>query len=70
MLMTGPVLPPSVSALPAQRKAERLERLRDDPYYLMDDRPSSTRSASMNAADVDAIPVVRLDDLPPLSAQG
>ncbi|OJT09578.1 AP-3 complex subunit delta-1 [Trametes pubescens] len=52
-----------------RRKAERLERLRDDPYYLMDDRPSSTRSASMNAADVDAIPVVRLDDLPPLSAQ-
>ncbi|KAI0652531.1 Ap3d1 protein [Trametes meyenii] len=49
-----------------RRKAERLERLRDDPYYLIDDRPSS-RTASLNAADVDAIPVVRLDDLPPLS---
>ncbi|KAI9060492.1 Adaptor protein complex AP-3 delta subunit [Trametes sanguinea] len=48
-----------------RRRAERLERLRDDPYYLIDDRPSSTRSVS--AADVDAIPVVKLDDLPPLS---
>ncbi|KAI0354633.1 Ap3d1 protein [Trametes cingulata] len=50
-----------------RRKAERLERLRDDPYYLVDDRPSSTRAASLNAADVDSIPVVKLDDLPPLS---
>lgn len=47
-----------------QRKAERLERLRDDPYYLMDDRPPPTR---LGAADVDSIPVVKLDDLPPLS---
>ncbi|KAH9929816.1 adaptin N terminal region-domain-containing protein [Fomitopsis serialis] len=45
-----------------RRKAERRERLRDDPYYLIDDRPSR---ASVN--DVDSIPVVRLDDLPPLS---
>ncbi|CDO73429.1 hypothetical protein BN946_scf185013.g63 [Trametes cinnabarina] len=48
-----------------RRKAERLERLRDDPYYLIDDRTSSTMSVS--ALDVDAIPVVKLDDLPPLS---
>ncbi|EPT03380.1 hypothetical protein FOMPIDRAFT_1022378 [Fomitopsis schrenkii] len=46
-----------------RRKAERRERLRDDPYYLIDDRPS--RSSSVN--DVDSIPVVRLDDLPPIS---
>ncbi|PCH34264.1 Adaptor protein complex AP-3 delta subunit [Wolfiporia cocos MD-104 SS10] len=45
-----------------RRKAERLERLRDDPYYLIDDRPS-LKQTSVN--DVDAIPVVRLDDLPP-----
>ncbi|KAI0368886.1 Ap3d1 protein [Pilatotrama ljubarskyi] len=50
-----------------RRRAERLERLRDDPYYLVDDRPSTTRAASLNAADVDSIPVVKLDDLPPLS---
>ncbi|KAI0334057.1 Ap3d1 protein [Cubamyces sp. BRFM 1775] len=49
-----------------RRRLERLERLRDDPYYLIDDRPSST-PVSMHAADVDSIPVVKLDDLPPLS---
>ncbi|PIL31329.1 hypothetical protein GSI_06027 [Ganoderma sinense ZZ0214-1] len=47
-----------------RRKAERLERLRDDPYYLMDDRPPPR----LGAADVESIPVVRLDDLPPLAA--
>ncbi|GJE89511.1 AP-3 complex subunit delta [Phanerochaete sordida] len=45
-----------------RRKAERLERQRDDPFYLADDRSS----ARAPAEDVDAIPVVRLDDLPPL----
>ncbi|KAI0640096.1 Ap3d1 protein [Trametes polyzona] len=50
-----------------RRKAERLERLRDDPYYIIDDRPPATRQVSLNAAEVDAIPVVKLDDLPPLS---
>ncbi|CCL98144.1 uncharacterized protein FIBRA_00138 [Fibroporia radiculosa] len=50
-----------------RRKAERLERLRDDPYYLIDDRPSSTKP---NTNDVDAIPVIRLDDLPPLPHSG
>ncbi|OBZ78815.1 AP-3 complex subunit delta-1 [Grifola frondosa] len=44
------------------RRAERLERMRDDPYYLIDDRPSM----KPNPVDVDSIPVVRLDDLPPL----
>lgn len=45
-----------------QRKAERLERLRDDPFYLADDRPAT----KPKVADLDSIPVVRLDDLPPL----
>ena len=51
-----------------QRKAERLERLREDPYYLMDDRPPPTQSAP-SADDVDSIPVVRLDDMPPLPTE-
>jgi AP-3 complex subunit delta-1 len=44
-----------------QLKAERLERMRDDPYYIVDD-PSSKPPP----LDVDSIPVVRLDDLPPM----
>ncbi|EJD54241.1 Adaptor protein complex AP-3 delta subunit [Auricularia subglabra TFB-10046 SS5] len=49
-------------------KAERLERMRDDPYYLFDDRPKRTASGSAAAAvDVDSIPVVKLEfALPPL----
>ncbi|KIK97687.1 hypothetical protein PAXRUDRAFT_200770 [Paxillus rubicundulus Ve08.2h10] len=41
-------------------KAERLERMRDDPYYITDDR-----SQKPAVDDVDSIPVVRLDELPP-----
>jgi AP-3 complex subunit delta-1 len=44
-----------------QLKAERLERMRDDPYYIMDDR-----SQKPPAADIDSIPVVRLDGPLPL----
>jgi len=43
----------------AQRKAERLAQLRDDPYYIMDDRPSKV-------LEVDSIPVVHLEDMPPI----
>lgn len=39
-----------------------MERLRDDPFYLADDRPAT----KLKVDDVDSIPVVRLDDLPPL----
>jgi len=45
-----------------RQKAERLERMRDDPYYIVDDR--SFKPPPLN--DVDSIPVVRLDDLPPM----
>jgi AP-3 complex subunit delta len=38
-----------------------MERMRDDPFYLADDR-----HAQPKVEDVDNIPVVRLDDLPPL----
>ena len=44
-------------------KAERLERQKDDPFYLTDDRTSRKTAQP----DVDSIPIVRLDDLPPLS---
>ncbi|KAF8956094.1 adaptin N terminal region-domain-containing protein [Flammula alnicola] len=43
-----------------KRKAERLEQLRDDPYYIVDDRPRSVE-------DVDSIPVVHLDGMPPIN---
>ncbi|KAJ2927707.1 hypothetical protein H1R20_g9399, partial [Candolleomyces eurysporus] len=42
-----------------RRKAERLNQLKDDPYYIMDDRPKISQ-----VEDVDSIPVVRLDDVP------
>ncbi|KAJ7204362.1 adaptin N terminal region-domain-containing protein [Mycena pura] len=48
-----------------QRVAERLDRLRDDPYYIIDDRPSTSKRIH---DDVDSIPVVRLDDMPSLAA--
>ncbi len=41
-----------------------MELRRHDPYYIPD-RPYSVPGTSTN--DIDAIPVVRLDDLPPLS---
>lgn len=47
----------------AQLKAERLERMKDDPYYIMDD---SMRKPQTPAEDIDSIPVVRLDDMPPM----
>lgn len=37
--------------------------LRDDPYYIVDPLPSSRPDN-----DVESIPVVRLDDLPPLNS--
>ncbi|KAJ7492282.1 adaptin N terminal region-domain-containing protein [Mycena latifolia] len=45
-----------------QRLAERRERLREDPYYIIDDRPST----SMRDDDLDSIPVVRLEGMPSL----
>ena len=43
---------------PIQRKAERLEQLRDDPYYIIDDQPLKP-----TANNVDAIPVVKLEGM-------
>ncbi|KAJ7897229.1 Adaptor protein complex AP-3 delta subunit [Mycena olivaceomarginata] len=47
------------------RVAERRERLRDDPYYIMDDKPSTSKRVVDD--DIDSIPVVRLDDMPSLA---
>jgi len=43
----------------ARRKAERLERMRDDPYYIIPDAPKTPNT------EVDSIPIVRLTDTPP-----
>ena len=39
--------------------------MREDPYYITDERPTRTV-----VDDVDSIPVVRLDDLPPPLPKG
>ncbi|VDC05752.1 unnamed protein product [Peniophora sp. CBMAI 1063] len=45
-------------------REDRLERQRDDPYYI----PTATPMRSTPPEDIDSIPVVRLDDLPPMHA--
>ncbi|KAI0271465.1 Ap3d1 protein [Gloeopeniophorella convolvens] len=45
-----------------KRRAARLELHRDDPYYIADKSSSAPLTG-----DIDSIPVVRLDDMPPLS---
>jgi hypothetical protein len=40
--------------------------MRDEPYYIVDDRPSMS-TTTPSREDIDAIPVVRLEDMPPLS---
>jgi len=49
------------SIFSTQRKTERLAQLRDDPYYIIDDRPKRLEE------DIDSIPVVHLDDIPPIT---
>lgn len=44
-----------------QRRAERREQLKDDPYYIIDDPPPKPTEE-----DVEAIPVVRLENMPSL----
>ncbi|KIJ53612.1 hypothetical protein M422DRAFT_222276 [Sphaerobolus stellatus SS14] len=52
---------PEEAAERERRRADRLERLKDDPYYLTDDRP--TQKAPAHDDDIDSIPVVKLDGL-------
>lgn len=42
-----------------QKKAERREQLKDDPYYILDDTPSKPTDEEVND-----IPVIRLEDMP------
>ena len=48
-----------------QQRAARLELLKNDPYYLVDDRPQSTtpKQQGIPVDDVESIPVVKLDSL-------
>ncbi|THH03450.1 hypothetical protein EW145_g6241 [Phellinidium pouzarii] len=47
----------------ARAKARRMEMLRDDPYYIIEDPPKNRE-----LIDVDSIPVVRLDNLLPINS--
>ncbi|KAF8807917.1 Ap3d1 protein [Phlegmacium glaucopus] len=58
--MDSDVETPEEIAQREKRKAERLAQLRDDPYYIMDDQPSKA------VENVDSIPVVHLEDMPPI----
>ncbi|KAJ7597757.1 adaptin N terminal region-domain-containing protein [Mycena floridula] len=49
----------------ARKKAERLERMRDDPYYLVDETAGPSNTVE---EDLDSIPIVRLDDMPPMAS--
>ncbi|CAE6534749.1 unnamed protein product [Rhizoctonia solani] len=46
-----------------QARAERLERQKDDPYYISDKKPTA-------AVDVDSIPVVKLEGVPSPATEG
>lgn len=47
-----------------QRRLERIERLKDDPYYIFDKKELEKPIAS-TSSDIDSIPIVHLDDLMP-----
>lgn len=49
-----------------QKRLERIERLKDDPYYIFDKKELEKPIAS-TSSDVDSIPIVRLDDLMPVA---
>lgn len=49
-----------------QRRLERIERLKDDPYYIFD-KKEIEKPIPPTSSDVDSIPIVRLDDLMPIA---
>ena len=49
-----------------QKRQERIERLKDDPYYIFD-KKEIEKPAPSTSLDVDSIPIVRLDDLMPVA---
>ena len=48
-----------------QKRLERIERLKDDPYYIFD--KEIEKPVPSTSSDVDSIPIVRLDDLMPVA---
>lgn len=61
--------PPRLSlvlTLYSQKRLERIERLKDDPYYIFDKREIE-KPIPPASSDVDSIPIVRLDDLMPIA---
>ena len=50
----------------SQKRLERIERLKDDPYYIFDRKELGEPIAS-TSSDIDSIPIVRLDDLMPVA---
>ncbi|KAH7105064.1 Adaptor protein complex AP-3 delta subunit [Auriculariales sp. MPI-PUGE-AT-0066] len=64
----APAETPEDAAERERRKAERMERLRDDPFYLFDNKSKPPPPAPTRAhEDIDSIPIVKLD-LPSFSA--
>jgi hypothetical protein len=49
-----------------QKRLERIERLKDDPYYIFDKKELEKPLAS-TSSDVDTIPIVHLGDLMPIA---
>ena len=49
-----------------QKRLERIERLKEDPYYIFD-KNEVEKPILPSASDVDSIPIVHLDDLIPVS---
>lgn len=50
----------------SQKRLERIERLKDDPYYIFD-KKKLEKPIAFTSSDIDSIPVVRLDDLMPVA---
>lgn len=48
-----------------QKRLERIERLKDDPYYIFDKKEIEKPIPA--SSDVDSIPIIRLDDLMPIA---
>lgn len=46
----------------SQKRLERIERLKDDPYYIFD-KKALEEPIAFTSSDIDSIPIVRLDDL-------
>ena len=50
----------------SQKRLERIERLKDDPYYIFD-KKEIEKPIPSTSSDVDSIPIARLDDLMPIA---